>query len=365
MNPYESIGISNVINAAGKMTYLGSSAIYPDVVEKISKVAQSYVDMEELKTTVGRLLAEKVGAEDACVTSCCAAGIAISIASVLTGTDMNKIESIPYVLSEPNEIIIQKGHMVSFGANISQVINITGATIKEIGTVNSTKKYHLEGAINQKTAAVLYVVSHHAVSNGMLSLEETISSAHKYNIPVIVDAAAETDLDRYARSGADLVVFSGHKAIGGPTSGMIIGSKDRIRACQMQDKGIARMMKVGKESIMGLYFALENYYKIDKDKQVEEYTEMVNTLEKMLQDIPITTTKIIWDSTRPIPRLQLHLLQDNKYSAKDVISKLESLNPSICTRNHLADEGIIQFDPRELHNEELEVIARELKKILQ
>lgn len=364
MNPYETIGMPRVINAAGKMTYLGSSAVDPIVVEKIGKVARSYVNIEALKERIGLLTGSKIGSENACITTCCAAGIAISVAATLTGKDFSKVEALPRVEWTPNEIVIQKGHMVNFGANIEQAIRITGATIKEIGSVNSTKGYHMISAIDQNTAAVVYVVSHHAVSNGMLSLEDTIEIAHEAGVPVIVDAAAETDLKRYAKCGADLVAFSGHKAIGGPTSGVIIGRSELVQACQMQDKGIARMMKVGKENLMGFYFALEHYLSIDENTKIDQYCNLVKRLGEALSGIKTISTNIAWDETRPIPRLRITLQKVCKYKAEELIKLLENNDPSIYTRNHLADEGIIQFDPRELMEEDIDIIGQRMKELL-
>lgn len=364
MNPYEKIGLSKVINGAGKMTYLGSSSIEPDVIEKIGNVARSYVDMEELKPTIGRLAGRLAGAESGCVAACSAAGIAVSIAAVLTGGDPMKVEMLPAVSWSPDEVIVQRGHMINFGANIEQVVRLTGAKVKEVGMVTGTKEYHLRESIGPGTAAVLYVVSHHAVSNGMLSLEQVVEIAHEFDVPVIVDAAAETDLKHYAGCGADYVIFSGHKAIGGPTSGLIIGSEECMRACQAQDKGIARMMKVGKENIMGLYFALENYSQKDEEGERRRYESITEELKRLLSGIQGTEVRIQWDATRPIPRLQLVLKEDCKMMAAQLIPLLEKGNPSIRTRNHLAGEGIIQFDPRELKAEDLPVIAEKITKLL-
>lgn len=364
MNPYEKIGLPKVINGAGKMTYLGSSAIAPEIVEKIGKVAQSFVDMEQLKLIVGRRAGQFVGAESGCITACNAAGIVISVASVLTGGDICKVEKLPAVDWKPDEIIIQKGHMVNFGANIEQAIRLTGAKVREIGMVTGTKEYHLTGAINENTAAVIYVVSHHALSNGMLSLEKTIEIAHQHHVPVIVDAAAETDLSYYAKSGADYVVFSGHKAIGGPTSGLIVGSERRMKNCRIQDKGVARMMKVGKENIMGLYFALEAYCKKSEEEEIKREEAVAKKLQGMLEKFSGVSARIRWDSTRPIPRVQLILEKDCGVTGKEFIAFLENGNPSIRTRNHLVDSGIIQFDPRELKEEELTVIVGRIAEII-
>jgi len=364
MNPYAMIGLPNVINAAGKMTYLGSSAVLPQVAQTMFEASQTYVDMASLKTVIGRKIAELTGAEGACVTSCAAAGIVTSVAACLTGTDLDRIESLPDIKGPRHEVILQKGHAVHFGAKITQMIRMTGAQVREIGTVNGTKPYHLEGAIHEGTAAVLYVISHHAISNEMLRLPEVVEIAHRHGVPVIVDAAAEVDLQAYCKQGADLVVYSGHKAIGGPTSGIVLGKRELIEACQLQEKGYARAMKIGKENIMGLYAALRAYVETDAEEQKEGFLRLVERLEAACSGIPNITTRIAWDATRPIPRLQVKIDEGFKLSAKEVISRMESGSPSIRTRNHLADQGIIQFDPRELKREEIDVIATVLRRIL-
>lgn len=364
MNPFEKVNLPKVINAAGKMTYLGSSAVLPEVASVMAEAARSYVDMADLKRIVHERIAELTGAEAACITSCAAAGIVISVAAVLTGTDLDKIEALPEIKGDKKDIILQKGHAVSFGANITQMIRMTGANVTEIGTVNGVKPYHLEGAITESTAAILYVVSHHAVSNEMLTLPQVVEIARSRQIPVIVDAAAETDLSVYLSQGASLVIYSGHKAIGGPTSGLVLGRRDLIEACRLQEKGYARAMKIGKENIMGLYAALEHYIKSDPVAAADRHKRIVETLQTELTGIKGIRTRIAWDATRPIPRLQIIVDETGGLKAKDVIRKLENNNPSVRTRNHLADEGIIQFDPRELKPEDTRVIADILKRIM-
>lgn len=364
MNPYESINLSKVINAAGKMTYLGSSSISPQAAEVMFEAGKSYVDMAALKRNVNDRIAELTGAEGGCITSCAAAGIAISVAACLTGNDLDKVEALPVIKSPHHEVIIQKGHSVNFGANVTQMIRMTGAVVKEIGTVNGVKPYHLEGEINDKTAAIVYVISHHAVSDEMLTLSEVTEIAAKHQVPVIVDAAAEVDLHSYYQQGASLVIYSGHKAIGGPTSGMIIGDKNLIEACQLQEKGYARAMKIGKESIMGFYIALREYVNTDWDEVEGNYVSIVEGLQAGIGELSGLMTKIVWDATRPIPRLQLKLAVDCSLNAKQLIRLMEDNNPSIRTRNHSADQGIILFDPRELKDEEIPTIAQLLRSII-
>lgn len=364
MNPFAAIDLPRVINAAGKMTYLGSSAVSDQVAKYMGEAAQSYVDMAQLKEKMDEKISALTGAEAACVTSCAAAGIATSIAACLTGVNLARVESLPHVDHNKKEVILQKGHAVNFGANMTQIIQMTGAAVKEIGTVNGTRKDQLEHAITEDTAAILYVISHHALANNMLQLAEVVQVAQKHRIPVIVDAAAEVDLHKYVALGASLVVYSGHKAIGGPTSGLIIGEKQLIRACHLQEKGIARTMKIGKENIMGFFYALQEYTVLNQADVEARYKKIIKQLNEACADIPGIETKIGWDATRPIPRLQLVVKEENGITARELISQLEAHNPSIRTRNHQADEGIIQFDPRELKSSEIPIIKDALSRIL-
>lgn len=111
-------------------------------------------------------------------------------------------------------------------------------------------------------------------SRGALSLRETCEIAHRHNVPVLVDAAdAPTgpQPDALYRVAADLVAFSGGKAINGPqSSGILAGRTDLIRAARLNSSpnhSIGRTGKAAKEDIVGLMVALERY--LDRDHDAE------------------------------------------------------------------------------------------------
>ncbi len=91
----------------------------------------------------------------------------------------------------------------------------------------------------------------------MLSLEACCSICHAKGIPVVVDAASEYDLRGFLARGADLVVYSGQKFLGGPTSGIVAGAQSLVHAASLQNRGIGRTMKVRNESIAGVMAALQ------------------------------------------------------------------------------------------------------------
>src|SRR4029453_18189779 len=71
------------------------------------------------------------------------------------------------------------------------------------------------------------------------------------------------DLKGFLARGADIALYSGHKFLGGPTTGIVAGRKDLVRAAYLQNRGVGRGMKVGKESIAGVMAALEAWEKRD------------------------------------------------------------------------------------------------------
>ncbi|GMA48944.1 selenocysteine synthase [Alicyclobacillus contaminans] len=367
MSVFQKWGLKEIINASGKMTALGASAITHTVAEAMGQAASSFVKIDDLFVAAGKPIAEATGAEDGCPTTGAAAGIAISVAAVIAGTNLSLIERIPDTEGLKNQIIIQKGQSVNFGAPIRQMIAIGGGRVVEVGQANLVEPSHIEDAITENTAALIYIKSHHAVQKGMVSLEDMIAIAKRHGVPLIVDAAAEEDLRKYIRLGADLVLYSGGKAIGGPTSGFICGRHDLIEACRAQYKGVGRPMKIGKEGIVGLLTALEEYLAWDATGSVRrQQNESMRWLVGELQGIPGVTCELRQDEAgRQIYRayIQIDATIVGK-TALDVIRELESGDPAIYTRNHYANVGCIAIDPRPLFPGQEKVIARELKRIL-
>lgn len=357
------LGIRPVINAAGKMTYLGSSAPHPDVVAAMSEAAGSYVDMADLKRAVGSRVAELVGAPAGWVTSCAAAGIAMSVAGTITGTDRAAVHSVPDQLSSRREVVLQKAHAVDFGAPLTQMLRLAGGHVREIGAVNRVEESHLRAAINDRTAAVVFVVSHHAAGGSELALDLVVALAHEAAVPVIVDAAAEVDLRRYLDAGADLVVYSGHKAIAGPTSGLVLGRADLVAACAAQEAGIGRAMKIGKESLAGLVVALERYMAGATTRSEAELLEILERVRGPIDGILPIELELVRDGTRPIPRLRMTMRTEAAFHTTELVRRLEAHEPSVRTRNHMAAQGHIDIDPRELSVADADALPRILQQV--
>lgn len=89
------IRLKEVINVSGTMTALGSSSVPPEVIAAMADVLPRFVDMVELQREANRVIQRVIGAEAGCITSCAAAGIAVSVAACMTGTDMAKSNNSP------------------------------------------------------------------------------------------------------------------------------------------------------------------------------------------------------------------------------------------------------------------------------
>lgn len=363
MNVYQQLGLKQVINASGKMTALGASAVHPLVAQAMGEAAMEYVEISELMKAAGRKIAEATGAEDGCPTSGAAAGIAISVAAAIAGCNLRLIEQLPYSDGLKNKILIQKGHSVHFGASVRQMIALGGGRVVEAGHANHVEEAHLREAIDEQTAALLYVKSHHAVQKGMQSLSTMIQLGQEFGIPVIVDAAAEKDLRRYVAMGPDMVIYSGGKAIGGPTSGFVAGRAPLMAACRAQYKGVGRAMKVGKEAIVGLLTALAQYDQAEDN--VTEQRRRVEWLAHELGELPGLSAAVVQDEAgRQIFRAQVRVDErEAGMSALELIGLLEQGNPAVYTRNHYANTGLISFDPRPFHEGQEKVIAARIKEI--
>lgn len=366
-NIYSKQGLPRVINASGRMTKLGVSAISDEVGQAMVEAAQNYVVVDDLLASAGKKIGSLLGCEDACLTSSAAAGIALSVASLICGKSAKKAEQFQKTLQQTpkREVIVLKGHAVNFGAPISTMVELGGGIVVEAGYANKSEIEDIEEAITDRTAAILFVKSHHCVQKNMLGVEEVVAFAKQRNIPIIVDAAAEEDLTKYINMKPDFVCFSGAKAICGPTSGFVACQTTQLATnMRLQYRGIGRAMKIGKENIMGLVAAIERYVVerpssiISKD-ELEAFAAEVNSIEGlkagMIQD----------EAGRAIYRVRVTFDQTvYGMNAKQAASALAKRDPAIYTRDHQANEGMLSFDPRPLASqEELQEIVQALREL--
>lgn len=366
-DPRPALGLRPIINVSGTMTHLGASIIVPEAIEAMAAIAPEFVELSQLHKKAGAVVARVCGSEAGTVTSCVSAGITLSVAAAMTGSDLGRIERLPDTTGMKHEVVIQQGHMVNYGHPLEQGIRLAGATVRPVGQVTRCRRFQLEAALGEATAAAVYVVSHHTVQYGQLPLDEFAAICHAHGVPVIVDAASEYDLRGFLAQGADLVLYSGHKFIGGPTSGMVAGRLDLVRAVYLQNFGIGRGMKLGKETLAGLIAALEAWERRDHAAVRARETGYLGLWQERLQGRPGVRAELIPDPTdNPLDRLRLFVDQaEAGITAWDLAAALAAGEPPVIVRDHQVERGFFDMDPCNLHPGEADMVAEAIIAVLE
>lgn len=363
MSIYEKYDLKRIINASGKMTILGVSKVRKSVFEAQQMGGNNFFEMNELLEKTGNYIGYKLGAESATITSSASAGIALSVAALIGQGNMYHVYH-PYTdhISR-REIILPKGHNVNYGTGVDVMIEQGGGKVVEAGYANECTSEQIEMEITENTAALLYIKSHHTVQKSMLSVKQMVEIACRNNLPLIVDAAAEEDLFGYIKQGVDLVIYSGAKAIEGPSSGLVVGKKDYVRWIQEQNKGLGRSMKIGKDNILGLVAAIETYIEEGSETGDSMKNRLTPFIEK-LNNIPELNCKETQDPAgRAIYRAEI-TINHRKKTAIDVANELKLGDLAIYTREYQANNNKLEFDIRQVTAEEMVLIEQKLKEIL-
>lgn len=357
----QALGLRPIVNASGTMTVLGASIMVPQAVAAMAAIATEFVEMDALHDAASAVIAELTGAQAGFVTASCASAITLAVAGTMTGERLLAIERLPDTTGLRNEVLVQLGHMVGYGASLHQTIAMTGARVVSVGSVSGAQHYQLDEAINQHTACAVFVVSHMTVQHAMLALERFCAICHARQIPVIVDAASEYDLRGFLARGADIVVYSGHKFLGGPTSGIVAGRADLVRAARWQNRGIGRGMKVGKESIAGVMAALRVWQQRDPAAIRAREDAAIALWETTLQPLAAVRCSRIDDPTgNPLQRLRIQVLPHSDWTARTLADALARGDPPIMVRDYQTDLGYFDLDPCNLHAGDAQTVANRI-----
>ncbi|MBV8911697.1 MAG: aminotransferase class V-fold PLP-dependent enzyme [Acetobacteraceae bacterium] len=353
------LGLRPIINVSGTMTSLGASIVVPEAIRAVAGILPQFVEINDLQRRASRAIAAACGSQAGFVTASAASGISLAIAGCMTGADLARVERLPDTTGMRDEVPIQLGHWVGYGAPIEQAIRLTGAKPVGVGQATDVRPYQLEGALNDRTAAVLFVVSHHTVQTGQLTLEEVAEIAHARGVPVVVDGASEYDLKGFLARGADVAVYSAHKFLGGPTAGIVAGRKDLVRAAFLQNGGIGRGMKVGKEGVAGAIAALETWARRDHDAVRAREAGYLQYWRERLSRWPGVAPKVSPDPTHnPLDRLEVHIDPlEARITAWDLADALAGGDPPVIVRDHEVELGFFFLDPCNLHPGEERIVA--------
>ena len=354
------LDLRHVINVSGTMTGLGASIVVAEAIQAMTSILPKFVEIDELQKRASRVIGRLCNAEAGFLTASCSAAITVTVAGAMTGSDLFAVEQLPDTTGLRNEVVIMTGHMVSYGAPVEQSIRLAGAKVVAVGQSTRALGYQLAGAITDRTAAAVYVVSHHTVQYGLLTLNEFAAICHSRGVPVIVDAASEYDLTGFLKDGGDLVLYSSHKFLGGPTGGIVAGRKDLVRAAYMQNNGVGRGMKVGKESIVGAIAALQTWEKRDHPGIREREQRALNLWQDKLSQRPGVRAEIVADTTgNPLDRLKVSINPEiTNITAWDLADALARGVTPVIVRDHEVEHGFFYLDPCNLHPGQEEIVLK-------
>ncbi len=381
-------GVRRVINATGVIlhTGLGRAVLPPAAIQEIVRELSGYaaveVDIDSGKRghrddATREWVTTLLGCEHATVVNNNAAATMLALAAIARG----------------KEVIVSRGQLVEIGGSfrVPDVMRESGCTLVEVGTTNRTYVSDYEAAITPQTAALMIVHTSNFRIVGFTeepSIAEVAALAKKHNLPLIHDIGSgalladlapelkeepvvKTSLD----DGADLVLFSADKILGGPQGGIAAGRKDLVE--KMRRHPLYRAFRVDKTTLRALETTLRLY--LDSERRAKEIPTL-RMLRKPLAEIGAEAAALATRLSRALPGLEALCLEDSsrlgsgslperniptrvvalrhpKISADDLGAKLRANKPPIFTR---IQDGRVLLDPRTLQEGD----ADELEKAL-
>jgi len=368
---YARLGVRPVINARGVNTMAGGSLMPRPVLDAMVEAAGCFVDMADLNARAGRRIAELAGAEAAMVTAGSAAGMLVAAAACMAGSDPAQVRQLPDTGGLRNELVIQRCQRFQY----DQALRTSGARLIEAGDPEGCIEAQLDGAIRERTAALVYVV-YPPLGHRGVSVEAIIEIAHRHGLPLIVDAASAIPplrhLNLWTDLGADLVIFSGGKGVRGPAgTGFILGRPDLIAAASANaapNSAIGRVCKVGKEEIVGLVTALELFVAHDHAAEWQRHLTEAHLVTGAVADLPGVHARVVEDSTLwPSPAALIRFdAAINGLTPGAVMEALRSGEPPILTRLYPSGQPDAELcvDPHCLRDGEAQLVARRLREAI-
>jgi L-seryl-tRNA(Ser) seleniumtransferase len=252
-----------VINATGVLlhTGLGRAPLAAEAIAAVAEVASNYCNLEldlddgmrgRRTSGVAGLLRELTGAEAATVVNNNAAATVLALRAMAAG----------------REVIVSRGQLVEIGGSfrLPEIFEVSGARLREVGTTNKTRLSDYRHAIGPETAAILRVHRSNfrivgftedpplsdlvqlAHAHGLWAIDDIGSGALRNGSPPGIDdePTAAEGLD----AGADLVLFSGDKLLGGPQCGIMVGRREAIG--RIETDPLMRALRVDKMTLAAL-----------------------------------------------------------------------------------------------------------------
>jgi L-seryl-tRNA(Ser) seleniumtransferase len=385
-------GLRRVVNATGVVlhTNLGRSVLSGRAVEAAVAAATSYSNLEYDLAAAQRgsrydhavpLLKELTGAEDALVVNNCAGATLLALSAVVV-----EAAAEASLCGEP-EVIVSRGQLIEIGGGfrIPEVLELSGARLREVGTTNRTRLSDYERAINDNTRAILWV---HPSNFEIQGFTESVSIAELSTLgpPVVADVGSgallpmsdEPKVEAAVRDGAALTIFSGDKLLGGPQAGIAVGESRWISA--MRRHPLARALRADKLCLAALEATLTTYLEgvapeelptlkmlhAPAEEMKEKADRLAERLVRVAPDLAIDVARSVARSgggTLPLYEIPSYAVRlGNRDGEADAISDtLRSADPPVVGR---VGEGRLWLDVRTLLDGDEEAVLHAVEASL-
>jgi len=298
-----------VINASGVIlhTNLGRAPLSLEVIDEFRRVATEYSNLEydvaagargKRDVHCARLLRRLTGAEAVIVVNNCAAAVLVTLAALARG----------------GEVIVSRGELIEIGDGfrIPEIMEQSGAVLREVGTTNRTRIADYQNAINEKTRVLLRVHPSNFTVSGFTEkpeVAELIALGEQRGLPVVEDLGSgclvdlsgvgvmEPTVRESVAAGFSLVLYSGDKLLGGPQAGIIAGRKELV--AKVRRHPLFRALRVDKLTIAALQVTLRAYLRADWNGIPSQ--RMIRTA---LEEISVRTKQLVEVLTARVPRAE-------------------------------------------------------------
>jgi L-seryl-tRNA(Ser) seleniumtransferase len=374
--------LRSVINATGVIlhTNLGRAPLSTASILAMQKVAGSYSTLEydlepgirgKRDRHIERILTDVTGAEAGMVVNNNASAVLLALMGLAQGC----------------EAIISRSQLIEIGGGfrIPDVMRQSGAIMVEVGTTNRTHRSDYADAITDSTALI---VRAHASNFKLIGftesvpLNELVALAHEHGLLVLDDIgsgalldttlfglSAEPTAQESLRAGADLVLFSGDKLLGGPQAGIIIGRADLIE--KLKRHPLARAIRADKLCLAALAATLDHYRRGNALEKIPIWRMISMPLETIraraeqwaavVDGEIVASESTVGGGSLPGDTLPTWAFSPRVEQPNQAAAKLRLCNPPIIAR---VAQDRLMLDPRTVLPDQDEILIVTLKKVL-
>ena len=368
----------SAINATGVVlhTNLGRAPLGPDARRAIAIAGSGYSSLElDLDTGergsrhvhAAARLRRLTGGEDALVANNAAAALILSLAALATDA----------------AVIVSRGELIEIGGafRIPEIIAAGGARLVEVGTTNRTRLDDYRRALERESRAVLLKVHRSNFELVGFTEETHVRELSSLGAPVVYDLGSgllvpgasvglqEPDVPAAVADGADVIVFSGDKLLGGPQAGLAVGKRDAIQ--KMRKHPLMRAMRGGKLVLAALDATLAAYERGDLRAlptlcALSDDVKVVRARAERLQSLlgrgeVVDSIAKVGGGAQPLATIASAALSFAIPDPDAVAARLRAGDPIVIGR---IERGALLLDLRAVADDEVDVLARELTRSL-